>query len=138
MKELTIYTAAAVGEAKSAAVAVFCNEKGSVIKSFSQYLDNVDGQQSQYLAAIFALSQFESFFGSQLAREAQIEIRCDMPLLVSQINGRQKIEDPRLNDLFIKLWNLTIDFKKVKFIQISTQNNSKAVDLAHKLLGSCR
>jgi len=129
MKKIIIYTdGGSRGNPGLAAIGgVFYNEKGDKIKDFSEFLgNNLTNNEAEYQAVIFALKKFKSLFGKELAKNTEIELRSDSELLVRQMNGEYKILEPKIQSLFLELWNLRMDFKKVKFKLISREKNKEA------------
>jgi len=114
---------------------VFCNEKGEIFKKYSQYLgENFTNNEAEYQAAIFAFKKFKSLFGSKLAKNSEIELKSDSELLIKQLKGEYKILEPKIQTLFITLWNLKLDFKKIKFTFIHREKNKEADKLANEAL----
>ncbi len=138
MKKIIIYVdGGARGNPGPAAVGVlFCNEKKNCFKKFSEYLGKLTNNEAEYKAAIFALKKFKAIFGKKLAKETEIEIRSDSELLVNQMNGKYKILEKNLQSLFLELWNLKLDFKKVKFKLIPREKNKEADKLVNQTLNS--
>jgi len=122
MKKIIIYTdgGSRGNPGPSAAGVMFCNEKGQSIKEYSEYLgDNLTNNEAEYKAVVFALKKFKAVFGKKLAKNSEIEIRSDSELLVKQLNAEYKILNENIQPLFLEIWNLKFDFKKLKFKQIS-------------------
>ena len=114
---------------------VFCNEKGQCFKRYSEYLgENLTNNEAEYQAVIFALQKFKALFGKELAKNTDIEIKSDSELLIRQLKGEYKILDLKIQPLFLKIWNLKIDFKKIKFSLISREKNKEADRLANEAL----
>lgn len=114
---------------------VFYNEKGEGFKKYSEYLGgNITNNEAEYRAAIFALQKFKALFGKKLAKNTEIELRSDSELLIKQLEGLYKILEPKIQLLFIKVWNLRLDFKKVKFKLISREKNKEADGLVNEAL----
>lgn len=137
MKEIIIYIdgGSRGNPGPSALGAVFCNEKGGIIKTFSEYLgDDLTNNAAEYHACIFALKKFKALYGKKLAKNTKIEIRSDSELLVKQMTGEYKILDEKIQALFLEVWNLRIDFKAVKFKQISREKNKEADKLVNEEL----
>ena len=137
MKKLIIYTdGGARGNPGPAAVGVvFANQKGEIIKKFSQYLgDNLTNNEAEYQGAIFALKKFKALFGKQLAKNTEIDLRSDSELLVKQMKGEYKVLDAKIQKLFLELWNLKLDFQKVKFQAIRRERNKEADKLVNEAL----
>lgn len=139
MKKIIIYTdGGSRGNPGPAAIGVlFFNEKGIPFKKYSQYLGEMTNNEAEYQAVIFALKKFKSIFGKKLAKETEIEIRSDSELIVNQLKGKYKILEPSLQPLFLEIWNLKLDFKKVKFKLISRNKNKEADKLVNEVLNSC-
>jgi len=134
MKKIVVYTdgGARGNPGPAAAGIVFCNGKKKVIEKHSKYLgDNMTNNVAEYEAAIFALEKFKSRFGKKLAKETEIEIRTDSELLYKQFNGDYKIKNKNIQKLFIKLRNLTVDFKKVKIKHVKRNYNKDADELVN-------
>ena len=114
---------------------IFSNEKGQSLKEYSEYLgDNFTNNEAEYRAVIFALQKFKALFGKKLAQNSEIELKSDSELLIKQLNGEYKILDPKIQSLFLKVWNLRLDFKKIRFTLISREKNKTADGLANKAL----
>ena len=63
-----------------------------------------------------------------------MQVFADSELLVKQLNGEYKIEHSNIQPLFLELWNLTIDFKKVSFFAIPREKNREADRLVNEAL----
>ena len=137
MKNIIAYTdgGARGNPGPAAAGVVFCNGKKKVIEKHSKYLgDNLTNNVAEYGAAIFALEKFKSRFGKKLAKETKVEIRTDSQLMHKQFIGEYKIKNEDMQKLFIKLRNLTVDFKKVKMKHSSRNYNKDADELVNQEL----
>jgi len=139
VKKIIIYTdgGSRGNPGPSAIGAIFCNEKREVFKKYSEYLgDNFTNNEAEYQAVISALKKFKALFGKKLAKNTEIELRSDSELLIKQLNGEYKILEPKIQPLFIKIWNLKQDFKKVKSKLISREKNKEADRLVNESLDS--
>lgn len=138
MKKIIIYTdGGSRGNPGPAAIGViFCNEKGQTIKKYNEYLGEATNNEAEYQAVIFALQKFKALFGKSVAKNSEIEIRTDSELLVKQLEGEYKILEPKIAPLFLKIWNLKIDFKKVKLKLIPRLKNQEADRLVNEILDS--
>ncbi len=103
-------------------------------KEYGEFLGKKTNNQAEYLAVIFALKKIKQLIGKKKAREAEIEMRLDSELVVRQLNAEYKIEEPELQPLFLEVWNLKIDFKKVFFIHIPRSENRRADRIVNKVL----
>lgn len=137
MKKIIIYTdgGSRGNPGPSAAGVVFYNEKGQCFKKYSQYLGDVlTNNEAEYSAAIFALKKFKQLFGKKIAKISDVQIKSDSELLVKQLNGQYKITEPKIQSLFLTLWNLKLDFRKVKFFLVSRNKNKEADSLVNEAL----
>ena len=114
----------------SALGVVIENENGKVLKEYSHYLGEATNNQAEYEAVIFALQK-----GKEL-KIKELEIRTDSELIGKQLQGEYKIKDSDLQPLFIKAWNLRLDYEKVNIKIISREQNKKADKLANQELDS--
>jgi len=141
MKKIIIYTdGGSRGNPGPAAIGmVFCNERGEIFKKYSQYLGDVlTNNEAEYQAVIFALNKFKSLFGKKLAQNSELEIRSDSELLTNQLNGKYKILEPKIQSFFLTIWNLKLDFKKIKFRHISREKNKEADRLVNEALDNSK
>ena len=137
MRKIIIYTdGGSRGNPGPAATGfVFCNEKGQPFKRYSQYLgENHTNNEAEYLAVIFALEKFKQLFGKKIAKVSEVQIKSDSELMVKQLNGKYKISEQKIQPLFLKVWNLRLDFKKVRFSLISRNKNKEADRLVNEAL----
>jgi len=136
MRKIIIYTdgGSRGNPGPSAIGVVFCNERGQVIKEYSEYLGELTNNEAEYEAVIFALKKFKALFGKKLAQNTEIEIKSDSELMVRQLNGEYKILEADIQQLFLQVWNLKLDFKKVKFKLISREKNKEADRLVNETL----
>ena len=139
MKKIIIYTdGGSRGNPGPGGIGVvFCNEKHEIFKRYSEYLGHhFTNNEAEYQAVIFALKKFKQLFGKKLAKNSEIELRTDSELLVKQLQGLYKILDSKIQILFITVWNLRLDFKKIKFKHISRDKNKEADKLVNEALDS--
>jgi len=113
---------------------IFTGEKGKVIKEYGQKIGRATNNEAEYEAVIFALQKAKALFGKQKAKNMEIEIRTDSEFLSKQLNGEYKILDRKIEELFLKTWNLKIDFGKVIFKHIPRSENREADKLVNRAL----
>lgn len=136
MKKLIIYTdgGSRGNPGPSGIGVVICNEKLQPIKKYSEYLGNGTNNEAEYEAVIFALKKIKALFGNKIAKNSEIEIRSDSEFLVKQMKGEYKVLDSKIQPLFLLVWNLRLDFQKVKFKFIRREKNQQADDLVNEAL----
>jgi ribonuclease HI len=114
---------------------VICNEKGEVIKKYGEFLgDNMTNNEAEYGAVIFALKKLKLLLGKEKVKQAEVEIRADSELMVNQMTGKYKLTDRRIQDFFITIWNLKIEFKSIDFKHIRREQNKEADALVNQAL----
>ncbi|MFH1990752.1 MAG: ribonuclease HI family protein [Patescibacteria group bacterium] len=128
--KIIIYTdgASRGNPGQSALGVVIEDEHGKVLKEYSHYLGEATNNQAEYEAVIFALQKAKQL------KIKELEIRTDSELIGKQLRGEYKIKDSDLQPLFIKAWNLRLDYEKVIVKIISREQNKKADKLANREL----
>lgn len=116
------------GNPGPAAIGVVIGEK-----QYSEAIGRTTNNVAEYKAAIFALKKAKQLLGKAKSK-AEVEIRTDSELLYEQMNARYKIKHKELQPLFIELWNLLQDFKRVKFIYVRREENREADRLVNNAL----
>jgi len=118
----------------SAIGVVIANAKGDTIKSYGQVIDDATNNEAEYQAVIFALKKVKALYGKDEAAKSQIEMRIDSELVVKQLNHEYKIEEPNIQLLFLKVWNLMMDYGSIKFTAIPREQNKEADQLVNQAL----
>ena len=99
----------------------FVLKKGNVVVAEEgHYLGETTNNVAEYTALLRGLEK---------ARALQIdELDCflDSELIVKQIKREYKVKQPHLAVLFVKVWNLTLQFKKITFTHIPRERNKEA------------
>mgnify|MGYP001615529273 CR=1 FL=1 len=113
---------------------VIADEKGKIIKEYSDFLGVKTNNEAEYEAVIFGLRKIKALLGKEKIKNAEIEFRLDSQLVVRQLNGEYKIETPTLFPLFIKIWNLKMNFGPIKFSEIPREQNKEADRLANEAM----
>lgn len=111
---------------------VICNDKGQSIKKYSQAIGEKTNNEAEYEAVIFALQKIRHLFGKQKTRGMEVEVRMDSELVARQLGGKYKIEEERLFPLFIKIWNLKMDFGNIVFTEVPREKNKEADQLVNE------
>jgi len=136
--KIVIYTdGGSRGNPGPAAIGVIiCNEKGEPIKKYNENIGQATNNEAEYQAIIFALKKIKALFGKKKVKSMEIEVRTDSELISQQLNHQYKIEEKNLQHLFLKVWNLMLDFGKVNFKYISREENKEADKLVNEALDS--
>lgn len=111
-------------------------------KRFGEFLGEKTNNEAEYMAIIAGLRKIKSLIGKERAKRTAIECRMDSELACKQLNHEYKIENERLQPLFLQIWNLMLDFGEVRFVHVFREKNTvadaeanKAMDEAEKMKG---
>ena len=133
--KITIYTdGGARGNPGPAAIGVIIQKEGQILKKYSQCIGQTTNNQAEYQAIIFALKKIKLLFGKKKAKTMEIEICLDSELIAKQLNHQYKIKEKDLQPLFLKIWNLILDFSQLDFKYIPRQQNKEADRLVNQAL----
>lgn len=109
---------------------------GRESREYGEYIGKRTNNEAEYEAVIFALKKLKQLFGKKKTKESTIEVRMDSELVARQLGGKYKILEPDLQPLFLQIWNLRFDFKKIGFVHIPREENRMADKLVNKALDS--
>lgn len=111
---------------------------GVVLKSdnkqltFKKYIGEATNNQAEYQAVIFGLQKAKEL-GAQ-----EVDVFLDSELVQQQLSQKYKIKNPDLGPLFVKVWNLAVGFKKVKYVHIRRSDNKLADKLVNEAIDEGR
>lgn len=136
--KIVIYTdGGSRGNPGPAAIGVILtDEKGKMIKEYAEKIGRTTNNEAEYEAVIFALQKAKLLFGKRKIKTMEVEIKMDSEFVTKQLNNEYKILDRKIEQLFLKTWNLKVNFNKVKFTHISRNKNLEADRLVNQALGS--
>jgi ribonuclease HI len=103
-------------------------------KQFGEYIGEKTNNEAEYEAVIFGLKKLKQIIGKDKAKEAEIEIYLDSELVERQLNHVYKIKEENIQKLFIEVWNMMLDFRKVNFSHIPREKNKIADSLVNQAL----
>lgn len=95
-------------------------------KSFGEYLGTKTNNEAEYAAIIAGLKKIKSLIGKEKAKKTPVECRMDSELACKQLNHVYKIENERLQPLFMEVWNLSLDFASIDFVHVRRELNTRA------------
>ena len=116
------------GNPGPAAIGGVLYQDEKVLDSFSEYIGKATNNQAEYKAVLA---------GIELAIKNELcELECflDSELVVEQLNKRYKVKDKELAKIFVKVWNLSLKFKKISFTHVRREKNKAADTLVNKAL----
>jgi len=115
---------------------VIRDEKGNIIKEYGEAIGVKTNNEAEYAAVISALKKIKALFGKEKAKKIEINFKMDSEFVMKQLNGEYKIEEERMQPLFIAVWNLKMDFARVTFSHVRREQNKEADRLVNIALDS--
>lgn len=136
MEQFIIYTdGASRGNPGLSSIGVLiCDKNQKPIRTYAEKIESTTNNVAEYKAVIFALKKIKALCGKKNIKKCQIEIRSDSQLLIFQLNGKYKILEPKIQKLFIDIWNLKTEFGSVIFSLVPREENKIADELANNAL----
>lgn len=130
MNKFIIYTdGGARGNPGPAGIgAVIYNEQKEVVAEVSKYLGVATNNQAEYQAIIAGLEKALELKGEEL------DCYLDSELVVKQLNHEYKVKNRELAPLFLKIHNLSLNFKKISYTHVRRELNKVADALANKAM----
>jgi ribonuclease HI len=127
MKKIIIYTdGGARGNPGPAGVGVvFMDENHKIIGQFKKYLGETTNNVAEYSAVILALEEAKKMGAEEL------EFKLDSELVVKQLRREYKVKNEELGKLFIKIYNLSLNIKKISYAHVPREMNKLADKLAN-------
>jgi len=130
MKKVKLFTdGGARGNPGPAGIgAVIQDEKGKILGEYNGYIGETTNNQAEYKALILGLEK-----AKELGAE---EVSCflDSELVTKQMRREYKVKDKDLAPLFVKVWNLSVGFKKIIFTHIYREANKEADRLVNEAI----
>lgn len=103
-------------------------KEGETLATVSKYIGEATNNQAEYQAVISGLKEAVDL------KAQEVEIVSDSELLVKQCNGEYKVKDPDLAKLFMEVYNLQQNFKKVIFNHTLRSGNKEADRLVNEAI----
>lgn len=103
-------------------------EGSKILAREGKFLGNATNNQAEYNAIMFGLEK-----ALELGI-AEIDCFLDSELVVKQLKLEYKVKNRDLAPLFLKVWNLSKKFKKIKFHHISREKNKEADKVVNEVL----
>ena len=107
---------------------VFYDEYKKRVTEVSKYIGETTNNQAEYKAVITALETAKRLGAKE------VKIYSDSELVTQQLNQKYKIKNKDLAPLFVRIWNLSIGFKKVTYHHIYRELNKEADKLVNKAI----
>lgn len=114
-----------------AAVGVYLE---SLHKQFGHYIGERTNNEAEYEAVIFGLKKIKQLIGKEKSEKIEVECFLDSEFVAKQLNHEYKVKEKKIQKLFLEVWNLMLDFKKVIFCHIPREKNKIADKLVNQAL----
>jgi ribonuclease HI len=112
----------------AAAGYVIKDDDGALVQAGNKYLGETTNNQAEYNGLILGLQEVINL------NAESVSIYMDSELIVKQLQRKYKVKNEGLAILFVKAWNLTLEFKKVDFTHIVREKNKEADSQVNKAL----
>lgn len=128
-KKIKVYTdGGARGNPGPAGIGVVIKSGDKIILKEGKYIGEATNNQAEYQALILGLEQ-----AKKLGAE-EAECFLDSELVTKQMNREYRVKDKDLAPLFVKVWNLSLGFKKITFKHIYREDNKEADRLVNEAI----
>lgn len=129
MEKFKLYTdGGARGNPGPAGIGYVIWQGNKLVDKGGKYIGEATNNQAEYQAIILGL---------QKAKELEIgELECflDSELVVKQLNREYKVKDKDLAPFFVKVWNLSLEFKKISFSHVPRAMNKEADKMVNQAI----
>ncbi len=128
--KLIIYTdGGARGNPGPAACGVVVyDSKKKLLKKIGRFLGEKTNNEAEYEGIIAGLGE------ARKMQAREIEFFADSELVAHQLNSIYKVKEPRMQALLLRVRNLEIHFKKVKYHHIPREKNKLADKLVNEAI----
>lgn len=132
MDQITMYTdGGSRNNPGPAAIGVWVE---TLNKKYSEYIGEKTNNEAEYAALIFGLKKIKALIGKEKAKSAVVKCYLDSELVVRQLNHEYKLKEKHIQELFLEVWNLMLDFKSVTFMHVLREKNKIADALVNEAL----
>lgn len=108
--------------------AVIYDKDKNILAEISEYIGEATNNQAEYRAVIAAIDKAREI------RADELLFYLDSELVVRQLNGEYRVKNKELAPLFVKIYNASLDFKKVSYNHIPREMNKEADKLVNMAL----
>lgn len=131
MNKIKIFTdGGARGNPGPSGIGVVIEAAGSK-KTYREFIGYATNNEAEYKALLFALQKVKLLYGKTKTKSLSLDCYLDSELVVKQLNHEYKINEENIQKFFLQIWNLSIDFKELKYTHIPREKNTEADRLAN-------
>ncbi|MBU1160377.1 MAG: ribonuclease HI family protein [Patescibacteria group bacterium] len=106
------------------------DEQKNRIFQISKYIGNATNNQAEYQAVLAGIKKALELKAKELI------FYLDSELVVKQLNREYKVKNKDLASLFVQIYNVILDFKKVTFQHIPREMNKEADRLVNEAINT--
>ena len=97
-------------------------------EKLKKYIGETTNNQAEYQAVVMALERAKEIGAIEVA------VFLDSELVQQQLIGNYKVKNAELQPLFVKIYNLSLSFQKIKYTHIPRAENKEADILVNQVL----
>lgn len=116
----------------SATGIVLKDEAGKICAAYGEYLGIQTNNIAEYSALLSGLNKAKELGADE------VDCVLDSELIVKQMNGQYRVKNPGLQKIFLQIYNLRHNFKKVTFRHTLRAGNKEADAEVNKVLDARR
>jgi len=132
MAKATLHTdGGARGNPGPSGIGVVCDFEGQQYL-LKEYIGEGTNNQAEYRAVILGLEKCRELGADE------VDVFLDSELVKEQLSGNYKVKNADLGNLFVKVWNISQGFKKVKYIHIYRTDNKLADKLVNEAIDEAK
>ncbi|MBU0619961.1 MAG: ribonuclease HI family protein [Patescibacteria group bacterium] len=106
------------------------DEQKNRIFQISKYIGNATNNQAEYQAVLAGIKKALEL------KVKELIFYLDSELVVKQLNREYKVKNKDLASLFVQIYNVILDFKKVTFQHIPREMNKEADRLVNEAINT--
>jgi ribonuclease HI len=103
-------------------------------QKYGEYIGEKTNNEAEYEALIFGLKKIKQLQGKEKAKKTAVECFLDSELVVKQLKHEYKLQEKHIQELFLQIWNLMLDFQSVSFTHIPREKNKIADQMVNQAL----
>lgn len=107
---------------------VFKDENDNELFQHSESIGETTNNVAEYRGLLYALKNAKRYHPDE------VKLYLDSKLVVKQMQGKYKIKNEGMQELFLKCWNKKLDFDQISFKHIPRDKNREADALVKKEL----
>ena len=108
--------------------AVLMDENKNIVAEISEYIGLGTNNQAEYKALLAAIRKAREL------KAEEVEFYLDSELVVKQMKREYRVKDKELAQLFLKIYNISLGFKKISFTHVPRELNKEADKLVNEAI----